>query len=137
MAQSTTPYDPSKVSVTYDGQVIDGFADGTFINAARLAPSGAVAVGADGRYLLIKSADKSMEITLTLMQNSDGNATLKAYEALGTDGIKPLQIKDLVSGVVKFSAEKALISQVAAIELGKEASPREWKFVCGEAAINP
>lgn len=137
MAQSTTPYDPSKISITYDGQVIDGFADGTFVNAARLAPSGSVAVGADGRYVLIVSPDKSMEITLTLMQNSDGNALLMSYAALGADGIKPLQIKDLVSGQVKLSSEQALISQVAPMELGKEAASREWKLVCGEAQINP
>lgn len=125
---SVKSYDPAQVSVTFAGIIVEGYADGTFITAARNNQSFTLKVGSSGEGARAKSNDRSGMVTLTLMQNSASNDLLSAQMALDEasgDGIGSLLIKDL-SGTTLCSAETAWLQKPADVEFAKEISDRQW-----------
>jgi hypothetical protein len=126
---ATKTYDPGKVIVTFKGQLISGFADGTFISAERAGDAFTKTVGSGGEVARSRNRDKSGTVTLTLMETASGNAILAAFanqdELLGT-GQGVLFIKDL-SGNELISGN-AWIQKRPTMEKGKEVSNREWTF---------
>jgi len=125
---SVKPYDPAEVTITFAGIIVEGYADGTFITAARNNPSFSLKVGASGEGARAKSNDRSGTVTLTLLQSSASNDLLSAQAALDEasgDGIGSLLIKDL-SGTTLCSAETAWIQKPADVEYAKEISDRQW-----------
>jgi hypothetical protein len=125
---SVKSYDPAKVTITFAGIIVEGYADGTFITAARNNPSFSLKVGSSGEGARAKSNDRSGIVTLTLQQSSASNDLLSAQAALDEasgDGIGSLLIKDL-SGTTLCSAETAWIQKPADVEYAKEISDRQW-----------
>jgi hypothetical protein len=121
-------YNPADVSVIFAGIPIEGYADGTFLVAARDNQSFTKMVGSDGEGARAKSNDAGGTITLTLMQTSISNDALSAQMALDEasgDGVGPLLIKD-GSGRTLIVAESAWIQKPADAEFGREISNREW-----------
>ena len=123
-------YNPADVAVIFAAISIEGFADGTFITAARNNPSWNMQVGSDGEGVRAKSNDKGGIFTLTLMQSSVSNDALSALaildEASG-DGIGPFLVKDN-SGTSLIAAETAWIQKPSDQENAREATNREWIF---------
>jgi len=128
----TATYDPAKVVVSFGGNLIGGFADGTFVMAERSEDAFTVVVGSGGEGARVFSNNKSGTVTLTLMGSSSSNDILtsiaKVDELLKT-GIGPLFIKDL-GGTTLVSAQNSWIKKPASIEFGKELSNREWVLEC-------
>jgi len=121
-------YNPADVSIIFAGIPIEGFADGTFIVAARDNPSFNKTVGADGEGARAKSNDTGGTVTLTLMQTSISNDALSARAVLDEasgDGVGPLLIKD-GSGRTLVVAESAWVQKPADAEFAREISNREW-----------
>lgn len=126
-------YSPKKVVVSYKGQILSGFADGTFVKVERASASFAKTVGADGEVARTASADRSGKVTVTLLQSSISNDLLS--QNLNTDELTnlntgPLMIKD-TSGTTLVLASEAWIMGQPAPELGKELGSREWVFETG------
>jgi hypothetical protein len=91
-------YDPKKTLTTFGPILFSGFADGTFINAARNNQAVNTVVGSTGDGARAISNDKSGIITLTLLQSSRVSALLSAIakqDEINGDGIHPMLIKDL------------------------------------------
>ena len=125
---SVKSYNAAEVSIIFAGIPLEGFADGTFVTAARNNDSFALTVGSDGEGARSKSNDKSGIVTLTLMQSSLSNDLLSAQallDELSGDGIAPLLIKDL-SGTTLVAAETAWIRKPSDVEFSKEITTREW-----------
>lgn len=125
---SAKSYDPAQVSVIFAGIIVEGYADGTFVLAARNNPSFSLKVGASGEGARAKSNDRSGTVTITLMQSSASNDLLSAQAALDEasgDGIGSLLIKDL-SGTTLVSAETAWIQKPSDMERAKEISDAQW-----------
>lgn len=123
-------YDPSKIVVIYSGNILSGFADGTFGAAKRNSDKQSTYVGADGRVTVVKSADNSGEVTITLAASSLSNDILSALatlQELGPLVPAPLMVKDLL-GTTLIMGQKAWIKKVPDVEFGKELSTRDWVF---------
>ena len=125
---SLRTYDPKQVAVIIAGQIISGFADGTFVNVERDEDTWSLQVGADVEATRAKSNNKSGTLTVTLQQGSPSNAVLAALataDELTNTGIFSFLIKDN-SGNSLHLAETAYIQKPAGSEYGREAGTREW-----------
>ena len=121
-------YNPASVAVIVAGIPVGGFADGTFITAARDNPAFTNGSGADGEGWRAKSNDKTGTVTMTLLQTSLSNDALSALAALDEasgDGVGPLLIKDN-SGRTLLAAQTCWIEKVADSEFARDVTNREW-----------
>jgi hypothetical protein len=121
-------YDPKKVSISYGGINIDGFAEGTKVTVDFNEDAWTLQVGVDGDGTRTKSNNRSARVTIQLMQSSDSNAALTAL--METDratnaGALPLLVKD-GSGTSIHQAEGAWIVKSPASEYAITAGAREW-----------
>ncbi len=125
-------YDPKKIPIIFGGQLISGFADGTFITIKRQTDAFTSMAGADGEVAVVQSADKRGEIVITLLQTSASNdilsAKMAAQELSGIVG-EPFLAKDLL-GTTLAASDACWIKKYADVELGKEVSAREWTLEC-------
>jgi hypothetical protein len=125
-------YDPTRVVVTFQGQQIIGFAEGTFVTAEFDEDSFTKAVGSDGRVIRSRNPNTSGSVTVTLMADSPSNDILSAAarqdRTLGT-GFGALSITD-ANGTTLVTAPSAWVRKLPAATFGKEASDanREWVF---------
>lgn len=125
-------YDPKKVPIIFAGQLISGFADGTFLTIKRQTDTFSSMAGADGEVAVVQSADKRGEIVITLLQTSASNDILSAkFAAQELTGIvgEPFLAKDLL-GTTIASSDACWIKKYADLEFGKEVSAREWTLEC-------
>lgn len=130
-------YDPGLVVITVGGNVITGFADGTFINVERTSDSFSKTVGASGEVVRVRNRDTSGSITLTLLGSSLSNDTLSALakiDELTGAGVVAFMLKDL-AGTTLVAAESCWVKKPANVEFGKELSNREWTFDTGPTVM--
>jgi hypothetical protein len=123
-------YDPDEVIVTFAGNILSGFADGTFIEAERNEDGYTLKVGADGEGVRSRNQNRSGLFTLTLQQSSASNDVLSAIAAaddLGGPGVFPFQIQDNLGRTLVLGAN-TWIKKRPKVEYGKEASDRQWVF---------
>lgn len=124
-------YAPKKVQVVYNGRILTGFMDSTFIKIQKTSDDYSVHVGADGEGARIESADESGSVTLTLMQTSLSNDVLSAMrikdKAGDPTGHGALLIKDL-NGTTLISAAEAWIRRPPDGELANDKGSRDWIF---------
>lgn len=130
-------YNPADVVCIVSGIKVEGYADGTFITAARDNPSFTNGSGADGEGWRAKTNDKIGTITLTLLQTSLSNDALSALIALDEasgDGVGPFLLKDN-SGRTLIQAETCWLEKPADSEFAREVTNREW--VIKTDSLNP
>lgn len=121
-------YDPQKVALSLGGQIMSGFADGTFISIERDENSFEKVTGADGDVSRSKTANKSATLTLTLNQTSPSNDILSALAALdevASSGVFPVILKDN-SGTTVVSSGAGWIRKPPTSGFGKVIETREW-----------
>ena len=121
-------YDPAQVKMTFGGAIIEGYAEGSFINVQYNADLFALTVGSDGEATRSKSNNKSARVTVTLMPGALANAILGGFQKAddaGGVGVLPLSITDLSTGS-SFIAEGAWIVKPPDYDFQTEAQPREW-----------
>jgi hypothetical protein len=126
-------YNPKKVIFTFLGQLITGYADGTFVTVEQASDAFSTTIGADGEAARSQSADESGTFKIVLLQTSAANDILSA--ALARDrqtGLNtgPAMLKD-ASGRSLAIANEAWVQKVANIEFGKEIVGREWTIASG------
>lgn len=134
---ATSTYNPAKVVLTHLGQIITGYATGSFIKAARNKETYTYTAGADGKGCRTLNPDKSGRVTITLMQSSVSNDVLSAAQILDEltgQGVGPLIIKDL-NGTLVVSATNAWIVKPADVDLAAEVGNREWMIEAEEMNI--
>ncbi len=127
---TTKTYAPKKVQVIIGGNIMSGFADGSFINAEREVDAFTKHVGADGEDSRSQSANRSGEMTLTLAQTSPSSDILSALavaDELAATGIVPIIIKDSGGTTLLFSGE-GWVRKMPAVEYSDEVGDREWVF---------
>lgn len=131
-------FDPSKVLVNFHGYQLNGFADGTFVEADRDTDSFSKTVGADGEVAWLKSADDSGTIKVTVLQTSAANDVLSAELAkdeLSGTNIGTVFIKDLTGRTLVQGAE-ARLQRPAPVSLGKDIEAREWTILVAHMKIS-
>lgn len=115
-------YDPKKVVVSWGPVLFSGFADGTFINAARNNQGVNLVVGATGDGARAISNDRSGIVTLTLLQTAAVNALLSGIaksDEISGDGVHPFLIKDL-GGLDLVKSANMWIQKLADYNRGRE-----------------
>jgi hypothetical protein len=121
-------YDPAQLNISFNGFLLSGFMDGTFVSAERKEDAWTPHVGADGEYARARNRNKSGTVKFTLMQTSSSNDYLSSQmnldEATGA-GTGVLQIKDALGRTVITGAD-AYIMKPAPVQYGKELAGREW-----------
>lgn len=122
-------YDPKQVLVTFNGQPLSGYADGTMVSIETAEDLYALTVGADGKATRVRSQNLSGSITITLMQTSLSNdllfAAFQADQQTPAAGVSEFQLKD-ANGRDLVHAANAWVKKLPTLEYGKEQSNREW-----------
>lgn len=122
-------YDPTEVTIVYNGQVIDMFAAGTFIKVTRNNDTWTLQMGNSGSGARSRNPDKSGTIEFTLLAASPSNGFLSANatqdELLGT-GVGEFQAKDRGTLAAKTSAQNCWVKKPADWERGKEVGEITW-----------
>jgi hypothetical protein len=142
MAQDVGNYDPKEVSVIFDGNTLEGFADGAFINVTRDVDNTIDVSGADSFVSRAKQNDKRGSIVVTLQQTSESNKILsryhKGYQEKKDPGKDPAPviIKDN-SGESIHSASQAWILKPADSTYSKNIENRAWTIRCADLESNP
>lgn len=120
-------YSPGDTALSVGGNLITGFADGTFIAVEREVDAMTKVVGADGEVSRTRSANYSGMLTLTLKQTSDANRILGTYllqDEEDGSGVFDLQLNDNLGN--KIFAAEGWIRKGANHELAEEQTNREW-----------
>lgn len=123
-------YDPKNVKLVFGPVLVEGFAEGSFVNVEYNADFFTLQVGSDGESSRSKSNNNSARLTVQLMPGAAANiglgAALAADKAIGA-GVFPLALTDLSTGST-FIAENAWVVRDPGYDYQTEAQPREWVF---------
>jgi hypothetical protein len=134
---SVRTYAPDKVVVTFRGNVLTGFAKGTFLKVTRNSDSIALTIGSAGEGARTRSSDRSAKVEITLLQQSPTNDILSSLvaedEAFGT-GQGALLVKDL-SGTSLFEAQNAWVVKPADAEFADAGGERSWTLESDRVAM--
>ena len=130
-------YIPQEVSVIVGGNIMSGFADGTFVQAERDEDAFSFTPSTSGGGTRTKSASKSGKVTITLHQASESNAILSdiaSKDEKDGSGVVAIMIRDN-SGKTLHKSDAAYITKMPQSQFGKELQNREWVFQCEELSM--
>lgn len=131
-------YDPKMVTISFLGQTLSGFADGTFITITRSGNLFNKKKGAAGDVERINTNALDFSVELTLQQTAASNQVLSGLanaDSVGNVGVGPLQVKDL-NGDTLFLAPQAWIAKDPDVTYGDDTNGRTWLFETGDAGLN-
>lgn len=139
MARDTAvrTFDPNKVSITFLGNIITGFADGDFVEITG-EDGFEMRKGAAGDEDRINKNETGRDVNITLMKTSITNDVLSAiYEqdAVDNNGKGPLTIKDLNGTTLLYSAQ-AYIKKPADMTMGDSLGTVVWNFRAPQSTYN-
>jgi len=123
-------YDAAAVFAMMGGVLLQGFAEGEFLQYEQEDDSVKALQGPDGEVALTLRRNTLGTLTATLMQTSESNAKLSAMLLLqGQPGYVFPSCKVVnVNGGETVNASKAWIMGPPSTSFGDEAGTREWKI---------
>jgi hypothetical protein len=129
---ATKIYNPDEITITLDGTLLEGFADGEFVTIEETSPRITSVSGSDGEVAVSKHMDRRATITVKLLATSDSNDKLDELMAMneagpGLPGIKPVFIRDR-QGRSIHEADHAWVMEAPAVAFDRSAGSREWKI---------
>ena len=128
-------YNPKLVQFVWGGVVLEGVAEGTFIEASRNADNSQRTIGAYGDVSHTKIADKTGTLTVTFLQQSDSNKIFSAVQQLQdrTDDLIRLDatVIDKSGGFLCY-AKAAHITTPAAMALADDTTSKAWTWFVDE-----
>jgi hypothetical protein len=130
-------YDPDQYALWFNGVLIQGFADGSFVTVEQMSDAFGSVVGSDGEVARSKSNDRRVKVTFKLLQTSSSNADLSLIHAQDLAapngaGVGTLSITDTL-GSTKVLANAAWITKYPDADLDRTAKSREWIIECANA----
>ena len=135
--RDTRSYNPIEVSCIIGGSIIEGFAEGTFINVAYRDPLWSYQRGLSSGAR-IRNPNRAAELTLTLLQTSPSNAELQAYLTRARAGTGIDYFSILIrnnSGGESAAADTAWIMGEPALTFSNNLENREWRIETGNLLI--
>ncbi len=130
-------YSPDLVIVSFDGIMINGFANDTFVEVERDEDGFMKYTGSLGDVARSRNLNRGGKVTLTLMAVAPVNDLLAEASLLDEENgniYGVLQVKDL-SGNVRVHSDIAWIQKIPNVERGKESGTVQWVFDCAELTI--
>lgn len=125
-------YDANEVTLSIGGRVIDsGFADGDFVKIATKSDDWTSKAGPDGETARSKNNDKRCDMSVMLMQTSDGNDVLNQIRAADLAapngaGVGQLLLRDQFGRTVVRG--QCWIVKPPEVVRGREVGTNEWKL---------
>lgn len=129
-------YNPKKVSVSFAGQLLSGFSEGSFIVGEREEDAFSKVVGNDGETTRQANPNRSGSVTVTLKGSSGSNDVLSALaskDEIDGSGVAPIIVKD--NNGTTLLAGTAWIRKSANVEYSREVGDREWAFDVAELTM--
>ena len=127
-------YDPSRIVAVWNGLILSGYADGTFIDIERRKPAFEIYVGTTGAAARCRTRDDTAKATITLLAQAPVNELLivMAYDdANDWQGVSPFKLKDLNGSIVAFAVE-AWPVKVPKVTRSKQADVMVWEFAMSD-----
>ena len=131
-------YDAKLVTITFNGIIVNDFADGDFVAISGMNENFNYVSGADGSENRNNQNITGVDVVITCSQTSTTNDLFSAAhtaDKLSNQGKGPLLIKDL-NGTTLVSSGQAYIKGFADITMGNSLGTREWNFRAPNALIN-
>ena len=138
-------YDPTEQDLIFNGVLITGYADGTFIKVSRNNDGWTFKASNSGGGARCRNPDISGRIEITLHQGSPSNGVLSAFavaDELTGEGVGECMVKDRSTAAAKCSAQNAWVTKIADYERGKETGDVTWvietdALVIGHDGLTP
>lgn len=131
-------YDPGKVTASFGGVMLSGFAKGSMISVERNDDTYKIKEGGTGDVTRVRNRSKSGRITFTLMAESPANDLLSAVfvadEQFGT-GVYPVTVRNLLGTTKVFAANAWIVKAPKVGYGGEETDDVEWILECDELQI--
>ncbi|MFI8570491.1 phage structural protein [Stenotrophomonas bentonitica] len=131
-------YDSSQVIITFGPHIITGYAEDTFISVEEMGDGISSVVGANGEKARSMSQNRSLQVTLTLLQTSKSNDVLSAAaefdRASHGQGALPMAITDLTGRTLIADASSWVVKKPNS-EFGATVGTREWTLETSNDAI--
>lgn len=135
---SVKTYDSSQVIITFGPHIITGYAEDTFISVEEMGDGISSVVGANGEKARSMSQNRSLQVTLTLLQTSKSNDVLSAAaefdRASHGQGALPMAITDLTGRTLIADASSWVVKKPNS-EFGATVGTREWTLETSNDAI--
>lgn len=131
-------YDPTEQDLIFNGVIITGFAEGTFIKAMRNEPGWSFKPSNSGGGARCRNPNKSGRLEFTLHQGSPSNGVLSAFataDELTAEGVGEALVKDRSTSAAKVTAQNAWVVQIPDYERGKETGDITWIIETDEINI--
>lgn len=127
-------YDPKKVTLIFDGEVITGMADDSMIKAEKSEDSMIPHVGVKGEVSVAVNGDNTGKITISLASTSPHNRTLTQKASSKT--VAAISIVDMNEGGVSVSGSEAVIIKPPDVTYGKEVANQEVVFFVADYTVS-
>lgn len=122
-------YDPTEVTMSFNGLTIDGYGAGTFIKAARNKDGWTLQMGNSGTGARSRDPDQSGTIEFTLLVSSPANALLSQIailDELRGSGVGNVLVKDRGTATAQVKAQNAWVKKHPDWERQKEVGEVTW-----------
>lgn len=130
-------YDAKLVSITFNGIIVNDFADGDFVAISGLSENFEFVQGADGSENRNNKNITGCDVAITCSQTSQTNDLFSAVHAIDKSlntGKGGLLIKDL-SGTTIISSGQAYIKGYSDANYGNTLGTRTWNFRAPQAIV--
>jgi hypothetical protein len=124
-------YRGDEVLCDFGGKRISGYGEDEFVSIADSTPRASKLVGTDGEVIVSQHADKSGEVTVTLLITSDANDIFQDALDRNQRGpgmeFKPLLVRDL-NGRAKHSFPHCWVMEAPTVVYGRSGRAHAWKL---------
>lgn len=123
-------YNPKDIVVVFGPTIVEGIADGTFVEVEDNEDAASLYVGGDGKGTRAMSNNRSAKIKITLSQASKTNELFSLMLELDRTtgaGVQPLSIKDL-NGTSLHTAATTWIKKRPTTSYSKKIETRVWEL---------
>lgn len=131
-------YDAKLLTITFNGIIVNDFADGDFVTISGLSENFEYVMGADGSENRNNKNIKGVDVVITISQTSTTNDLFSAahlIDKVSNTGKGGLLIKDL-NGTSILSSGQAYIKGYSDMSFGNSLGTRAWNFRAPNAVIN-
>lgn len=130
-------FDPKKITLQFAGIVLEGYADGSFVDVEQTTESFSSYSGTDGSVSRSKSSDKRAMVTVKLAHTSPSNVLLGALHQRDIDlpngaGVGQFLMEDR-EGSLLIRGDEAWIVSRPKVERDRVVKEQEWKIEIAEA----
>lgn len=127
-------FDPAQIIATFNGRLIVGYAEGSFIEAERDEDAWTAKAGATGDVVRVRNRNRMGTVKIVIMSESPSNDDLSLFaveDELAGAGAGELMIKNL-NGSTLLHASDAWVKKLPSVKFDKDATTREWVFHCAQ-----